>query len=311
LGCHTLRAWDARGDCPFPPADPASVNAFLSGALGPDMGLFSPKYALVSNLSHYVQTGELCRAIVQRAETDTERAFAWGWVSHVLADVRIHVLVNRGVGELLDGDRDRQIAFAADPVAHVRVEVGMDAACFLQLEPGQPAEFATALDERSIGFLAEAFDATYGPGAIARDELLAAHREAARCSRWIRRLNEVHAAGMRRRWIPPAQWPFFVGVYWPSQQWSQCCLMWRPPSMAYAGTHPVEPAEWFLAELATHLAEFPERFFQLVDTQLADLPNYNLDLGYVEREDAPYPLTGPTLDQLAERRRETNVAGNS
>ena len=81
------REWQAAPlAAPFEPGA-ATRNAFLHGSLGPDMGYFPGADPLLSELAHHARTGAFCRALVHEARTDPGRAFAWGWVTHVLADV--------------------------------------------------------------------------------------------------------------------------------------------------------------------------------------------------------------------------------
>lgn len=298
LAHRILAEWAVRGDCPFPARDAVCVNAFLNGGLGPDMGLFSAPDALISDLAHYVRSADLCRTLLRHAEDGVQRAYAWGWASHVLADVQIHPLINRGVGELLTGDRSREIPFADDPVAHIRVEMGLDVICFNQLESGRQSTFTVALDEHSIEFVDRAFAETYGEHVVRRAALLRAHRACARYSRWIRCLNQVHSARQRGGRIPVWLWPFYFGVYRPTK-WR---VRWRPDTVAYAACNPINLPDWLSRQCEGELAAVPGRCLSLVDSQWAEIPNYNLDLGKVEQDATPYSLTQQTLAELDRRR---------
>lgn len=111
---------------PFEPC-PAVRSAFLHGSLGPDMGYFPGADPMLAELAHHARTGMFCRALVHEAETDLARAFAWGWVTHVLADVAVHPLVNDACGELLLGRRTP--LWGPDvATAHLRVETGSNRA---------------------------------------------------------------------------------------------------------------------------------------------------------------------------------------
>ena len=297
LAHRTLAAWEQRGQVPFSIENDDCLVAFLNGAVGPDMGLFSQPHALISDLAHYVQSADLCRALVRFAETEIELAYAWGWATHVLADAQFHVLVNRGAGELLNGDASCQVSFADDPVAHIRVEIGLDAFCFGQLQDSEPSTFPPALDERTIGFVAAAFDDTYGARVVGKDELLVAHRVCAGYSGGLQKLNGVLLAARRGQAMPRSLWPFYAFVYLPSKWFSN----FRPSSVAYAACRPVEPAGWLETQWRAQVAAFPGEFLALVDVNLADLPNYNLDLGYVELVAEPYSLTTATFQRWQQR----------
>ena len=103
---------------PFPPAAPECVNAFYPGALGPDLGYMPGGHRPLSELAHRVRTADLARALVETARSPVERAFSWGWVTHVLADVAVHPLVGLGVGEVVHGDRSVFVDAAAAPAVH-------------------------------------------------------------------------------------------------------------------------------------------------------------------------------------------------
>src|SRR5262245_18199805 len=99
LADRSLRHWRAENSAPFPLDDPAALEAFRHGAFGPDLGYFPGGPTALSDLAHAHRTGDLCRALVQGARTALERAFAWGWVGHVLADLSVHPLIGCAVGE--------------------------------------------------------------------------------------------------------------------------------------------------------------------------------------------------------------------
>src|SRR5262245_36459925 len=91
LGTQILDRWRADPtNTPFRPDDDSLRATFLSGSMGPDMGMFPGGDPLFSDLAHYVRSGELTRTLVREARTDPQRAFAWGWATHVLADSLIH-----------------------------------------------------------------------------------------------------------------------------------------------------------------------------------------------------------------------------
>lgn len=105
LADRVLDRWlDAPQKAPFDPNNPLFVNAFCQGAFGPDLGYFPGGRKLLSELSHLVRSGDLSRTLVRSARTQLERAFSWGWVTHVLPDQAIHPHLGRAVGEFLYGD---------------------------------------------------------------------------------------------------------------------------------------------------------------------------------------------------------------
>ena len=138
LARRVLVAWEARpDDAPFPIGHPASRCTFLFGSLGPDLGYFPGGDALLADLAHCVARAHLTRNLIDSAETDLERALAWGWVTHVLGDIWIHPLINQAVGERVCGHRLPGLTYADDPLTHVRIELGTDA--MLPAKFGWPA----------------------------------------------------------------------------------------------------------------------------------------------------------------------------
>src|SRR5206468_3532319 len=106
LAARLLATWErGGGHAPFPAGDPAARNAFLDGCNAPDMGYFPGGQPLLTDFCHYLRSADLARELVGRARSPAESAFAWGWVTHVLADAAIHPLVNLAAGELLTGTR--------------------------------------------------------------------------------------------------------------------------------------------------------------------------------------------------------------
>ena len=86
------------------------------------MGYISPP-DLLADLVHYVRTCDFARALVAQANSDEERAYAWGWVSHIIADIIIHPLINQAAGRWQHGDQP--LSYADDPSLHLRIELGL------------------------------------------------------------------------------------------------------------------------------------------------------------------------------------------
>lgn len=157
LANGVCRRWlNAPHSAPFPLGE-ATVNAFRHGSLGPDMGLFPGADREISEFAHTLATGRLARALLDRARNAVEAAFAWGWVSHVLADVHIHPLVNDAADRLpadSPGGRCRD-------VGHVMVESGLDA-WFLRRAGRLPhTRLRHAFGLGGARFITDAFDDTY------------------------------------------------------------------------------------------------------------------------------------------------------
>jgi hypothetical protein len=119
LGRQQLARWSETGRAPFDVHDAAASNAFLHGTLAPDMGNFPGGDSALAHAVHTRRTGDVVRALFDAAVTRAETAFAWGWLSHVLADAWIHPLVNAAAAAHAHDGR-------ATLREHVRVEVGLD-----------------------------------------------------------------------------------------------------------------------------------------------------------------------------------------
>lgn len=162
LAEQVLDSWRSQGRTdPFDPFDTSDANAFRQGAFGPDLGYIPGGHRPLSDLAHCLRTGDLSRALVARARTSRERAFAWGWVTHVLADTMVHPLVGCAVGELVHGSPALFDDGDAQPVAHVRVESGLDAVYAERFPALRKLRLRPAFDAASIGFLVGAFLETY------------------------------------------------------------------------------------------------------------------------------------------------------
>lgn len=299
LATRVLDAWQGSPSAPFDAGDSLLRNAFLSGAMGPDMGLFPGGERFISDLVHYVRSGELARQLVRQAGTPLETAYAWGWLTHVLGDVGIHPLINRGVGELLHGDRNRATPYDEDPVAHVQLELAIDGDCYCRRWTAPPARLRPVFDAQTIDFLVRSFAATYGPGVVRAASLLKTHEACTRYSRYSWSVSAVIGNRLRGRAVPAGQRSFYWLVYLPVKLAASLAARRRP---VYGVTHPIMPAAWLFDELEAAIGEFSPRFFALVDARLENFPDYNLDLGEVEASQPGYGPTLATLAALDERR---------
>ncbi len=264
---------------------------FLAGSAGPDMGVFPGGAALLSDLAHYERAGDLARAIVAEARSAEERAYAWGWAAHCLADQILHPLVNRGVGELLAGDFAREIPYGDNPCAHVRVELGLDAYWIARVPPAQQISSPTNMN---ADFMARAFAAIYG---IDVHQRLKASLQAVQrwTGTWIK-LARTHAA--RHGWQEPARGRGGALV---------AELLLTPGRIATLGCQAnsglrglfraVPPSPRLLGECRPLMNRFLEEFQTQFAAATPTLPNCNLDTGYCDDPAAPYPLAAVTRDR--------------
>ena len=148
LARQTIERWRARADWPFDLDDAESVNAFHHGCLAPDMGNFPGGSRALAHVVHTRRTGEVQRTLFRFARSGTERAFACGWLTHVVADALIHPLINADAARRAhDG--------TATTVEHVRVEVGIDVAFCWQHPALNGLRLRPAFDRTGYRFLAD------------------------------------------------------------------------------------------------------------------------------------------------------------
>jgi hypothetical protein len=273
LAHRTLERWRRTPSAaPFRPGAPGIEQHFLHGALAPDMGFFPGSDTWISKLVHGTHSGTIARALLQRARTDAERAFAWGWVTHILADVEVHPLVNEAAIGLLELEGNDQPNRHERDVAHVRVEIGLDA-WFVGSSPGaRRLRIRHAFDDRRIRFLQDALAATY-PFDFPTRRLLRAHRKVTRFFGPYLALagliaNELSATD-RRGWLRLAHVRALGG------------RVLDPGSQAAGFLVPVVPA----ADLLTRVHGALERFHGALESHvshgLEHLPDYDLETGRI------------------------------
>lgn len=105
-------------------SDDSLRPVFYAGALAVDAGYYPGAEPALGDAAHLLEPWEQCRALLAEARSPEERAFALGWLSHALLDVRGHgELVNPLVGGSFSHTKD----------AHHRLEWGLD--CWLLAQP--------------------------------------------------------------------------------------------------------------------------------------------------------------------------------
>lgn len=99
------------------------------GCLIQDMGYYPAGNKFFSDLLHYVRSGDFVRELLSQAQDINELAFALGALAHYAADNRGHPAVNAAVALEFPKLRKKygdEVAYAADPTAHIRTEFGFD-----------------------------------------------------------------------------------------------------------------------------------------------------------------------------------------
>ncbi|HEY6350931.1 MAG TPA: zinc dependent phospholipase C family protein [Candidatus Angelobacter sp.] len=99
------------------------------GCLIQDMGYYPSGNKFFSDLLHYVRSGDLVLELINQAQDINELAFALGALGHYASDTRGHPAVNAAVALMFPKLRKKygdEVAYAADPTAHIRTEFGFD-----------------------------------------------------------------------------------------------------------------------------------------------------------------------------------------
>lgn len=279
LADRLMERWE--GDprrAPVATDDPTIRNAFVQGSFGPDIGYFPGGDPFLSDLAHYVRAGDLTRALMRSAGNERERAFALGWLAHVLADQAIHPLVGEAAAELETGRRGGFLGISESLAAHVRVEVGLDA-FVSERHPGlRDRRTRAVFDRRTVGFLGGAYLETYGLE-IDPSLLLASHHAAVRMSNHA--LATIGALGSMLG--PTGEAAPMSGGRWVFERTLEAVregFGLEPMTLAFLSLVP--PPEWLVHAVDEVVRAFPSRFRALLEGGLDELPNVNLDTGCVQ-----------------------------
>lgn len=264
---------------PFDPLDPMCANAFYHGSFGPDLGYMPGGHRPISDLAHCLGSGDLTRALIRHADSAIERAFAWGWVTHVLADAMIHPIVGCAVGELVYGTPARFAAGDGHPIAHVRVEAGLDALYAERHPELRRWSFRPVFDHLRIRTFAAAFSDVHGvspePQLLLNSHVIAGRRAG----------QGLGLAAFTARHLPTHVRPLRAGlerargpVSWLRHQLGQ-----RGVVLGYM--LPALPPLWFIDAVRDVEDHFVEMFLEELELGFERLPNVNLDTGRPEFED--------------------------
>lgn len=288
------------GRVPFDPERASDLNAFHHGAIGPDLGYFPGGHRALSDLAHCVRTGALTRALIRRARRSEEHAFAWGWLTHVLADREIHPWIGKGVGEIVAGCRRTFIDGSSRPLEHLRVEMGVDAWFATRCEHVRGTRLEPVFDESGIGYLVRAYATTYGV-AIPGSWFLASHRAAGvRASQGLATIGVIGAL-MEEGGTSP----LLDGVRWLLRT-AYAAAPLRGLSLAYL--NPVPPARWLLMEIRAVLDDLPGRIADTLLSGARSLADHNLDTGQLSVIESDHAGTERALDALRDLMAARGVA---
>ena len=288
---RTLESWCSGPEGPpFDPQDPATLNAYFHGAVGPDLGYFPGGERMLSDLAHCHRTGRLTRALIACARTDPERAFAWGWLSHVLADRAIHPWIGRGVGQLTHGSPDVFVDGASEPCAHVQIELGVDSWFGMRYPKARAVQLRPAFKAGEMEFLVAAYSEAYGV-AFEEEPFLRSHLAVslrtgqALGTLWL--LHALRSGGPVERRFPVFRRLVSRGLRSP-----------RFRSVALGYLAPVSPERWLIAQVGREVEAQPECFLRHYCDGARGLDDLNLDTGRRIDLDPMHPGTQRALASL-------------
>ena len=117
----------------FPAATPEQLreaHAYAyGGCLIQDLGYYPFGNKFLSDLTHYVRTGDFITSLIRGAADLDQYAFALGALSHYSADNSGHPLVNRAVAlafPKLRAKYGNSVTYEDNPRAHIQTEFGFD-----------------------------------------------------------------------------------------------------------------------------------------------------------------------------------------
>lgn len=294
LAERVLADWrDHPARAPVDPHAPGVRNALLSGAIAPDAGFNPGADRLLSDLAHRVRTARWPEAVLERGETEAERAYGWGWLTHVLADAALHPLVNRAAAEMLG--RDRILSDMAQRWGHARAELAMDTRLHARDSGLARIRLRPVFGRRSRGRLQEAFEVVYGPG-VTGATILRAHRLTSLSVGVQLVAGRAHAAADRGGSVGGRVARLGVGVV---EALGRRGLPDPHFLRAYIDRDP--PPAWLATRFDAYPEELIERLGMVVRGGTGTLADHDLGTGHVIDECRPGRWARRALDTLAER----------
>jgi hypothetical protein len=265
LATSLLQHWrDSPSLSPFA-CDDATSSAFIHGSLGPDLGLFPGGAPELSRLAHFGRTGALLRSIAGHSTTDTERAYAWGWLTHILADIAIHPLVNRAAVEKYGV---RTLA------GHVRVEVGLDTHFTWQHSVLTAFRVSPVFGNAGFAFVRRAYNEVHQL-ALTDAQMAAMQRGMVRFTN----LSLLFATSLARELC-------WRDARAASGRSSAATALWQVASrvaprdtLVEAYLNPLLPVPWLLDDVGGIIDGFNDVVDGYVASGIEGMPDYNLETG--------------------------------
>ena len=283
---------------PFPARDVRAARAFAHGALAPDIGYFPGGDRLFSELAHLVGSADLARELTERACTPEQQGYAWGWVTHVLADGAIHPLLNEAGGEHRHGDRARPVSSTDDVRLHMRLEYGLDAAVFARAPRLNAMRCDGDVASDTIEMVVDAYRALYGwsPPASA---LASSHRMSSRLAHIALALDRLHSATLRSRPVRRLARAVAGAAVVPLRALP---VGYRDSTVMRAVLEPIAPPAWLVDAALTTVESVARALGERCEQDLHVLPNRNLITGVHSSRDGRDRRTLDALLELEARR---------
>ncbi len=154
----------------FPQSTPDELKVAhgyaYGGAIIQDMGYYPHGSKLVSDLTHYVRSGDFVIALLRDAQDLNGYAFALGALAHYAADNDGHSIgTNRAVPVLypkLQKKFGDTVTYEDDPLAHVKTEFGFDVVEVAKQRYAPDSYHDFIGFQVSVPLLDQAFQETYG-----------------------------------------------------------------------------------------------------------------------------------------------------
>jgi len=177
----------------------ANLNAYLSGAQGPDvLGVVMTKldtasaFTSVGKETHYSdRKAELAVNLLDCATTDEERAYALGWMTHYANDIFVHSVVNDYGGYYEKDDKHHKVLEQLE-TKHVFSKLGN------QVNPTLSVSIPSAAGPTFGGFIFDAYHKTFPANPIYQsgNEWLVTNRPYF-CKRYLEAASWCRAASER------------------------------------------------------------------------------------------------------------------
>jgi hypothetical protein len=292
---YTIRdAWlQSEINLPLDLKSPAIMNAMLVGGCIPDLMSGTNPEGFHTGLAHYIKTGSFARNLADAARTPVQKAFAWGWVIHVIADTRIHPFINRHCEEIKSGRFGKGLSYADDPILHIRVETGVDVFAWNTYANVRDMSYLASLNDSCSELLCIALNKTYGLS-LAAFNITRSLLKGIRMARLAPWLMNVFAGDWYDNHSQRAPLPFLLLVRLMAFLTG---LVDRRANL-YALTHLIKPSDKLISDVSDAIIRCKNEFAEMLQAGIGSLKDWNLDTGRLEIDSLDYPLYLKTKAEL-------------